>query len=411
MKTKVKDNEIRLYGILCGMIVVITSFPIACHYIMAGGRVTEWIARVNEMAAGLHNGEIYFFPRMETLAETGDWENIVNSNFWLFLPGILVRMTGNVVFAYRIYMLLIQSGTLLASLLFFREIFLETESRLPVFFGTLLYMTCPYRIFICYDLADLVQAAAWMLLPLYTWAAFRAFAEKGTWKQIILAGVILAGAGYANIVFFITFFGLTLSLSIFTKKFKGLLCLIAGGILGFPGLYRLTIYIFGKGFPELDDILQSIMQKGYRPGQFFSSYYWRDNHPGMGLGMLICLLVVLWMRFVKGEKRGDKKSRLFSGMSVFLIVLSMAYFPWDFVQRMGNWSLRLVSLIDTPAVFWGMAYFGLCVPAAEGMYRLEKSDNKILSFAVPLIVLLACVWVCIYQCNMLTYTRPPVILG
>lgn len=411
MKTKVKDNETRLYGTLYGMTVVIASFPIACHYIMAGGRVTEWIARVNELAVGLHNGEIYFFPRMEMIAETGAWENSVNSNFWLFLPGILVWMIGNVVFAYRIYMLLIQSGTLLASLLFFREIFSEEESRLPVFFGTLLYMTCPYRIFICYDLADLVQAAAWMLLPLYTWAVFRAFAEKGTWKQIILAGVILAGVGYADIVFFITFFGVTLLLSVFTKNFRGLPCLIVGVILGFPGLFRLIIYIFGKGFHELDSILQSIMQKGYHPGQFFSSYYWRDNHPGMGLGMLICLLVVWWMRFVKGEKRGDKKSRLFSGMSVFLIVLSMAYFPWDFVQRVGNWSLRLVSLIDTPAVFWGMAYFGLCVPAAEGMYRLEKTDNKILSFAVPLIVLLACVWVCIYQCNMLTYTRPPVIFG
>lgn len=393
------------------MTVVVASFPVAGHYIMAGGRVDEWIARVNELAAGFHNGEIYFFPQIETLAETGIWENSMNSNFWLFLPGILVRMTGNIVLAYRIYMLLIQAGTLFASLLFFREIFSEAESRLPVFFGTLLYMTCPYRIFVCYDLADLVQAAAWMLLPLYSWAALRAFAEKGNWKQIILAGVILAGVGYADVVFFITFFGMTLLTSVFTKNLKGIPCLIAGGVFGFPGLYRLAIYIFGKGFPELDSILQSIMQKGYRPGQFISSYYWRDDHPGMGLGMLICLSAVLWMRFVKGEKEGDKKSRLFSGISVFLIVLSLSYFPWDFVQRVGNWSLRIVSLIDTPALFWGMACFGLCVPAAGGMYRLERSDDEVLSFAIPLIVLLACVWICIYQCNMLTYTRPPVIFG
>lgn len=411
-----KDNSARLYGVLCVMAVAAASLPLACNYIMVGGNVTEWIARVNELAAGFRNGELYFFPGMETLAKTGIWKNGVNSNLWLLPPGFFVRMTGNIAAAYRFYMLMIQIGTAVGSLLFFREIFVKEKDRIPVFFGTLLYMTCPYRIFICYDLADLMQAAAWMLLPFYAWAAVRVFSEKGNWKRILCMGAVLAGVGYADTIFFITFFGITLLMSIFMKNLRGIAGLALGGILGLPGLHRLGVYVFGKGFSELDVMLQTIMPKGYYFGQFFSSYYWRDNHPGMGLGMLIGLLTALWVWFVKTDAGPDRekcnrKCRVFAGLSVFLAVLSLVYFPWDFVQRVGDWSLRLVSLIDTPAIFGGMAYFSLCVPAAWGTSQLKKSDNKVISFAVPLLVLLACVWVCIYQCNMLTYTRQPMTFG
>lgn len=411
MKTGKRDNGAWLYGVLCWMTVITASFPIACNYIMSGGRVTEWVARVEELAAGFHSGKLYFFAQMGTLADTGIWINGVNSNFWLFLPGFLAWTTGDTVAAWRIGMLLIQTGTMTAAMLFFREVFAKKESRLSVFFGILLYMTCPCRIFVCYDLADFFQAVSWMLFPSYMWAVLRVFEGNGGWKQILFMGVALAGIGYANTIFFLTLFGMTLLVSVCLKKFKGILGLTAGVLFAFPGLYRLGIYVIGRGFPEFDVVLHSIMSKGYYPGQYFSSYFWRADHPGMGLGMFICFLAVLWMRFVKGEREGEKRCRIFTGMSVFFMILSSCYFPWDLVQRLGNWALKLVSLIDTPALFWGMAYLGFCVPAADGIDRVSRSNDKLAAFAVPLMVLLVCAGVCIYQCNMLTYTRPPVILG
>lgn len=48
-----------------------------------------------------------------------------------------------------------------------------------------------------------------------------------------------------------------------------------------------------------------------------------------------------------------------------LTVMSLRYFPWDFVQRMGSWALGLVTLIGTPAVFFGYAQILLCVWSIE----------------------------------------------
>ena len=45
--------------------------------------------------------------------------------------------------------------------------------------------------------------------------------------------------------------------------------------------------------------------------------------------------------------------------------MSLRYFPWDFVQRMGSWALGLVTLIGTPAVFFGYAQILLCVWSIE----------------------------------------------
>ena len=53
------------------------------------------------------------------------------------------------------------------------------------------------------------------------------------------------------------------------------------------------------------------------------------------------------------------------GAAALLTVMSLRYFPWDFVQRMGSWALGLVTLIGTPAVFFGYAQILLCVWSIE----------------------------------------------
>ena len=177
-----------------------------------------------------------------------------------------------------------------------------------------------------------------------------------------------------------------------------------------PGLERLFDYLFRDGFQELGMSLGSIMPKGYTPGQYFSSYAWRDGHPGMGLGMMVCLMTAAWLGFVEGEKENRKVCRAFGGLALFLGLLSLRYFPWDYVQRLGIWALKLVSLAGTPAVFWGMAFFALCVPAAGGVDRIRRKENSPAAFAVPALVAAACLGLCLYQCNMLIYSRAPLEL-
>lgn len=405
-KTGISDREY-LYHVLIIVAAAAALFPVSCDYIMSGGIITEWIARVTELGTGLKEGHLYLFPESETLINAGIRVNGMNSNLWFLLPGLLYRISGSMVLAWRVYMLMLQAGTLFASMLLFRRIFPGEDGKQPAFFGILLYMTCPYRIYVCYDLANLSQATAWMLLPLYIWAVVGVAEEKEWMKNLIFAALSLAGIGYADTVFFVTAAGTTLLVSLALRKVQILISIAAGGVLFGPGLYRLVQYMFSDRFAGLDMPLRSIMQNGYRLGHYFSSYSFRDGHPGMGLGMLICLLTGVWLRFVLGKKEGQRSDRLFSWLALFFVILSFYYFPWDFVQRLGTWSLKLVSLADTPALFWGIAFLFLCIPAARFMEGIWKCEVKWAAQAVPAVVMLACIGICVYQCNTLTYNRLP----
>lgn len=397
-------------GILCALTALVTAFPVSCNYIMSGGIVSEWILRVEELAEGLQSGSFCLFPDGNVSAVSGAAENAMNSNLWFLAPGLLYCLTRNMVLSYRTYMLALQIITFLTASLFFLHLF-GRDRRLAACMGIVLYLTNPYRIYVCYDLANLSQATAWMLLPLYAWAVCMLTAPGRKVGKLLVAGASLACLGYADTVSFLTAAGITLLAAIISRR--GLFCLsvMAGGILFLPGLYRLCRYLFTDDFLDWNMPLQMIMGKGYRFGQFFSSYAFRDGKPGMGLGMMVCLLAAVWVRFVYREGEKDKGKNGFLQIALFLSVLSLSCFPWDILQRLGAWSVKLVSLINTPSVFWGMAIAAFCIPAAAGMERLAKGRDRTAAIVTLAAAVLFCVGICVYQCNMLTYSRLPMNFG
>lgn len=401
-----KNNRTYLYRVLCILTLVVSLLPVACDYIMSGGRIAEWIARVQELAVS----PLQLFPSAEILSATSIKENAMDSNLWLLFSGLLYRLSNNMVLTYRMYMLVIQIGTFIFTKLFFERFFDDRPTRIPAFFGILLYMTCPYRIFICYDLADLSLAAAWMVFPLYAWALLGMLRKDKMVRNIFFAAISLAGIAYTDVVCFFAVSGITLIVVICYRKVLPVTAIVAGGLLFLPGLYRLLQYLFTDAYQNLNMPVRSIMQNGYRVGQFFTSYAFRDENPGMGIGMLTCLLLGLWLWFVEGIERRPHKEWFFTGIALMLLVFSTRYFPWEMVQRVGIWALKLVSMINTPAVFFGMAMGCLCVPAASSVDHMAEHENKVLAFAIPLFVLSACIGLCVYQCNMLTYSRLPLAL-
>ena len=153
---------------------------------------------------------------------------------------------------------------------------------------------------------------------------------------------------------------------------------------------------------------QVIMENGYRFGEFFTFYTWKDGHPGMGLGILLCLLVGIWLKVVDNQSEEHKACKGFLLTGILLTIPALCYFPWDFIQRFGMWALKFVSLLETPGLFFGIAVACLCVPSARYVKRISLHENKLLAVAIPIIILLFCIGGCIYQCNTLTYNRIPI---
>lgn len=397
------QNKKKEYGFFYMIIVLTTMLPLACRYIMQGGIIDEWVVRIQE---------VKLFPDMETILSTGSRMNALNSNLWFLPSAVLFAATKKLVWSYMLQMVFLQVGTLFTSYIMFHEIFsgsfdfMDMEEKRSILFGVLLYMTCPYRIYCCYDRADLFQAAAWMLLPVYIWAVIKV-TENGKWIYIFLTAFSLAGIGYADNIYFLIVTGISLLVVIIANNWKLLFALAGGCILFFPGLFRLVQYFCTDRYDELGFSLQSIMDRGYTIGEYFGFYVYSEGKPGMGFGIFFGLLTGLWLIFVAEKWKKSTISKLFFWLAIIMFLLSLKYFPWDYVQRLGSWSLKLVGLIGTPAIFGGLAQLLFCVPAACASGKIGKAENRYIAVGMTMLIALSSLGLCAYYCDMLIYQRIP----
>lgn len=398
MKTKKISNR----QFLCILVFLVVCYPVSCGYVMDGGNIREWIARMGEMA-----GSLCLFPSDGLILEQGAQAGAMNSNLWFLLPALLVKLTGRTVVAWTIFILLLQAGTMGTAWLMFSELFHREDSRCT-FYGTLLYMTCPYRIYVCYDTANLFQAVVWMLLPLYVRTLTRVFRGTKVLQSVLLGMIVLAGIGYGDVMHMLILMGVTVIAAGCLRKAMFLLPVAGACPMAAPVLIRLIRYVFLGAYDNLNIPLHSITPEGYLPGEMLHMFVFHENHPGIGLGLLISLLCGIWLMFVKEQWQKDRMCRFFACMGVFLTVLSLRNMPWEYVQRLGMWAMKLVALLGTPAVFFGMAQAVLCVAGACSLRQMERQDGIVSAEGLPLAVTIACIGCCLYQCNMLVFNRMPI---
>lgn len=298
---------------------------------------------------------------------------------------------------WKLGMAVLQAATLWCSRLFFQGLWEERGSELAELTGIVLYMTCPYRMNMCYGGEGLRAAAAWMLLPLYGLAVARLIRERKPlgWDGLI-ACVSLAGIGYVDLRFFLITIAVTLGAAIYNKTVQPCVAVAGGCVLFIPGWYRLGKYLLTDAFGELNLSVQSIMPQGYSLGQFFSSYAFREGHPGMGMGLMVCLVFGLWFWFAQGVK-WKRTAVYFAWIALVLLFCSTRYCPWDLVQRAGLPFLRLVGMLRTPTVFFGYACACLCVPAVSVVRSIGQRDNKTIAVGLPILIISFGIGVCLYQ--------------
>lgn len=394
---KNQENSNKIYYFLYFIIVAITMLPLICGYVMQGSAIEEWAVRVQEVS---------LFPSLETILKTDSRTNALHSGLWFLPSSVLYTVTNNLYYSYTFQMFFFQIGTVFSSYLMFYRIFSEEEDKRVVFFGVLLYMTCPYRLYCCYDAGDLFQVAAWMIVPVYVWAV-TGIIKKKKWMNIFIAACALAGIGYANSIYFLAATGLSVLIMFFFKAWKIVFSLAGGCIFFVPGLFHLAQYLFTDKYNDVNLSLQSIMPSGYVIGDYFAFFVYREGRPGIGFGLLFALLSGLWLIFVTGKWEKSKVCRIFFIFTVLLILFSLKYFPWDYVQRIGSFGLKLVSVIGTPVVFGGMAQLILCIPAALSAFRISKTENHYIAKGISLLILFSVLVWCIYFSNTLTYQRLP----
>lgn len=294
------------------------------------------------------------------------------------LPGLLRK---DVTFVG--ILLFLQGMTLWSAAKMFGRLF--TEKR-TVWFGVLFYMTCPWRIYLCYDRADLGSVCAWALFPVVVWSITGLYRQGARWQEILLGTLAVAGIWYADFKMGLMTVGVLLFSALWYRKLWGILVTAVGTVCFLPQGMSLLRFV-GMGDTQVwNPMLGSIAPNGYAVGQFFTSFAYAEGHPGLGLGLFASLLLLLWLLWTEESVKLPKGGGFFGAAACLLAWMSMSCFPWDYVQRLGMPFVRLVALLESPAFFFGGACGLLCIPAAYAMEGLFMQDKEYVRKWFPAII-------------------------
>lgn len=264
----------------------------------------------------------------------------------------LYKMVGSVVLWYLAAVVLIQIITFAGMCLLMTAVY---DDSVACLLGVTLYMSCPYRLSVIYQQVDFNQAILFALLP---------------WLVLIFKKIRLR---------WLQFFSVPVSAVI--------------GVL---------IYLMLSANDGLT--IQNITAKGYAVSDFLTMWKFSDK-PGLGLGLILGGIGLLWALIVE-EGKLSKERKLLLGIFVLFCLMATKYFPWEMAQRISGLSLQLVSLLGSPAVFFGIACFVLCllIPWIAEALRKEHAGELVVGSLIT--IWLGAMAGAVYFCNTLTFYTP-----
>lgn len=388
------------------LIFVFTSAPVFCGYVMEGGDNVMWFARIRELRESLTGGSVQWFPSPELITTFLGQSAAFDNGIWL-IPAAVLQMLGvGEQMSYCIFTAVIGIAAM-GSAHFMMSAFFE--NRITAAFGVLFYMSCPYRIYICFDKADLGQSLVWALTPLLVgglvrlrpgrsrmmvWGCISALAYAGIWYADARWGVIIGVCAGVYLL-------------LWERWPASLLLLAAGVVLAMPAVIYLARYLIKGGMQVWNLPMGSIMGNGYTIGAFMTNWTYRPDTPGMGMALGGAFLLLIWMYWIGDGKKMPRAIKGLLTATGLATLASLKYFPWDYVQRVGMPFLRFVGLLETPGVFWMLANMLFTVPAAWIIGEARKKQDVLWRWAVPAIFLVAALATALYLCNSLTYMRLP----
>lgn len=244
-----------------------------------------------------------------------------------------------------------------------------------------LYLTCPWHMLFCVVQGGITDSALWALIPWYLGGVLQTAKTegKGRWLSAGLAAAVLALIGYGSNVILLVLAAFTVFLAFFAGG-SACLPLIPGILLWLPKGIRFFQYLFTSAYDDLGMSLETIAGKGYAWSDFLTSWNFREGRPGLGMGLLAGLALVIWVKMT-GEDGEEKKTKILKGGLSWLMLLcffaATCYFPWDYVQRVGSWSLKFVALFESPALFMGFGSLFAALLIPRIVKPLMQEENRL----------------------------------
>lgn len=378
----------RIFGL--GVICAVVSIPLMTDYLPAvsGEDLMYHLFRIEGVRDGLLAGQFPVRMYPEWLMGHGYADSIMYGKLLLYVPAFFRLLGFPVLHCYKLYVFLANIATCLTAYFCFGRMFEDKDLGL---FASLLYTTMPYRLYCVYYRASLGEYSAMIFLPVLCYGFYRIFTEdrkdpkyKNSWllPAVGFTGVIqthVLSCELTGIVVLLVC--IVLWKKVFRRETFLVLCkaVIATVCLNLYFLVPFLEYLFSGelrvsyGASLIQDrglYLAHFFLPGTRAGEngpymFGISGMRQSVAATLGPALLCGLFAFLWLRWsrVGEDRRRTKQGDVFLGLALATAFMSTRYFPWDLLQKTGKAFYKLISSIQFPMRFLGLAAVFLVVLA------------------------------------------------
>lgn len=389
---KIQDH----FGVVCGLtcIFLVSSLSVMGNFHADGHDTMFHFARIIGLADGLLGGDFPVRVQPGWLHGYGYATSVCYGDLLLYVPAFLYLLGVPIIHAYKIYVMLINLGTLLISYFCFKKISLSRQIGVGC---TALYCLSVSRILNIYLRAAVGEYSAYMFLPLILLGIYEIYQlEDSTGKKE--TGWLLLSLGMTGIIqthilstmMVCIFIALTVLILIrkmskrvflsFVKSVLAALCLNLGFLVPLAeysadalkvfapktsyGIqrYGLSLYeLFSLGATATGKVSDSVQGlKGRIP-------------ESLGIAMLIAILAAFYVLAKCQSWKPCEKKRLLFAMSLggTAVWMSTYYFPWNRLAAVAFLRSQVAS-IQFPWRFLSIAIPLLTYMACLAFMKLKE---------------------------------------
>ncbi len=246
---------------------------------------------------------------------------------------------------------------------------------LEIIAGVSIFSFSPYQLYIAYDKVDLTDMLLWILILIFgsiSLLIVRAAKDKKAVKIIFFVVVNICVVGAMAVSYLLS---------------------------------------------HISESLLSFEEKGYVFGEMFTSFFYKDDHPGFGIALFVAVFIWLYYSIIntrisepedKTEVKGNKiLSIVFFVLAIVFMILASINFPWDSIIRDVPMVGKVILRLEAPTIFFGLSSFCLTVPAVCAIYNLRKSKNEFASRILPTMIIFFGVAIGMFLISQYMYWQYP----
>ncbi|MBQ7839210.1 MAG: hypothetical protein IJ390_01785 [Lachnospiraceae bacterium] len=409
----------RTFGmaLLIGLFV---SLPLFISGINIGHDLRFHLMRIEGIAQEIRSGNIPVRLSSLWMDGYGYPVSVYYGDLLLYIPALL-RIAGfSIEESYKFYVLFINFGTSLVSLLSFRRIFKDEKIAL---FTTFAYVTASYRLVDIYIRAAVGEYSALMFLPMIALAVCEIYRSDAKDHAFCKKNALLLALGMTGVI----------GTHILTAEMAVILLVLICVVLWKKTFCRKTILTYLLAavqtlclnlyflVPFLDyyknvtvkindtvsgDTVKKIQSGGAYIAQYFAFFQDAFGHnsaevndrmlltPGIVLMAALIFGMILWFL-----KKGNRETRFLTAFSALVLFIASDLFPWDYLaynSKLGN----MLAQVQFPWRYIGIALILLALLAGnllkQDMTFLFHKKVNLMGWGAAVCVGMTCVFLSSY---------------